>query len=111
MPEQPWKATERRVAELLGGRRRPINGRGLEADIEHSMFAVEVKRLTAHFQWLDKAFAQAEQAATIGPRKIPMVVLHYSGTQAGASAYVVLRMPGFQELMDRRIPSVGEVLT
>jgi len=28
MPDTRWKATERRIAALLGGRRVPVSGRG-----------------------------------------------------------------------------------
>ncbi len=41
MPDKRWKATERRVAALLGGRRVPVSGRGRgdAPDIAHPWFA------------------------------------------------------------------------
>ena len=99
MPEKNWKRDERRVAELLGGTRVPINGRGHQSDVQHSMFSVEVKHTERRWSLLDEAMEQAEQAARI-EGKIPMVVIHYSDTQTSRSAYVVVRMPGFQKLLE-----------
>lgn len=46
MSEKPWKRNERRIADLLGGRRVPITGRarGDVPDIDHAAFSIECKR-------------------------------------------------------------------
>lgn len=100
MAEKSWKRDERRVAELIGGRRVPINGRGQQSDVTHSMFSVEVKHTERRWGLLDDAMEQAVAASRI-EGKIPMVVIHYANTQTSQSAYVILRMPAFQELLDR----------
>ena len=40
-----WKACERKVAALLGGKRVPVSGRarGHSPDIEHERLSIEVK--------------------------------------------------------------------
>jgi len=45
MADKRWKATERRIAALLGGRRVPVSGRGRgnAPDIAHPWLALEVK--------------------------------------------------------------------
>jgi hypothetical protein len=99
MPDKAWKRDERRIADLIGGHRVPINGRGKQSDVRHSMFSVEVKHTERRWSLLDEAMEQAAEAATI-EGKIPMVVIHYSDTQTSRSAYVVFRMPGFQKLLE-----------
>lgn len=99
MPEKSWKRDERRVAELIGGERVPINGRGKQSDVRHAIFSVEVKHTERRWTLLDVAFEQAVQASKV-EGKIPMVVIHYAGTQVSGSAYVILRIPGLQKLLD-----------
>jgi hypothetical protein len=43
MTDKCWKAAERRIATLLGGKRVPVNGRGDEPDVAHPWLAIEVK--------------------------------------------------------------------
>ena len=40
-----WKASERRIAEKLGGKRVPVTGRerGSAPDVEHKLYAIEHK--------------------------------------------------------------------
>jgi len=48
-----WKAAERRVAADLGGRRIPVNGLDRDgADVETSLFSVQVKLRKALPAWL-----------------------------------------------------------
>ncbi len=91
MTERAWKRSERRVAELLGGRRVPVSGRqrGDAPDIAHPVFAVEVKTRKTLPAWLRTAMAQAV-AAQCG-EQIPVVVLHQAGDRY-ADDLVVVRM-------------------
>ena len=103
MSSGPWKATERFVAEVLGGKRVPITGRqrGDVPDIEHPRFAIEVKRRSAAYafpKWLTTAFEQAE-AANPG-HKTPIVVIeHAHGRGRLKDYYVMLRLTEFVDLV------------
>lgn len=70
-----WKVAERRIAELLGGVRIPITGRGA-LDIEHPFLAPEVKsrkRISIQlWEWLEQARKEAEG-------KLPCLILHRPG--------------------------------
>ena len=102
MSNGPWKATERFIAEVLGGKRVPITGRqrGDVPDIEHPRFAIEVKRRSSAYafpKWLTTAFEQAE-AANPGD-KIPIVVIeHAHGRGKMRDYYVMLRLQEFVDL-------------
>lgn len=63
-----WKAGERRVAELLGGQRIPVSGRGRGGtpDIEHDRLGVEVKARAAFPAWLEDALRQTELSTRDG---------------------------------------------
>lgn len=94
MPERRWKATERHVARLLGGRRVPVSGRGRgdAPDVAHPWLSVEVKDRRTLPAWLHAALAQAEASAT--PAQLPLAVLHVAG-QRHDRALVVLRLGDF----------------
>lgn len=105
MGEAGWKSDERRVAEILGGLRVPGRRGSAIADVEHQRFAVEVKRRTSRLVYLDQAFEQAVRAAALGKEadgrnRLPMVVLHYTGTQMEASAYCILRLGPFMAFLN-----------
>ena len=91
-----WKQTERRIAAILGGRRKPVSGRGLgdNPDIEHP--SLSVKARASFPAWLEDALRQAELSATDG--KTPAVVLHRDRRRY-ADALVVLRLSEFAELV------------
>ena len=76
-----WKAVERAIAKLLGGRRVPVSGRqrGDAADIEHPFFSVEVKHREGLPDWILDAMRQAKASQVDG--KLPMVVLHAKNTK------------------------------
>ena len=74
-----WKASERRIAEILGGKRVPVTGRerGSAPDVEHPVFAIEHKYgkvLSSRFQ---TAIEQA-QAAAEGTDKHPLVTFEHA---------------------------------
>ena len=71
-----WKAVERAIAHLLGGRRVPVSGRqrGDSPDIEHPFLSIEVKHRKQPPAWLLDALDQAH-ASTHGCQH-PIAVLH-----------------------------------
>ena len=89
-----WKACERKVAALLGGRRIPVSGRGRgdNPDIHHELFSIEVKSRKTIPAWLEDAMRQAEAFARDG--RLPVVVLHQDRTPY-AESLVVLRLEDF----------------
>jgi len=93
-----WKACERRVAELLGGRRVPVTGRqrGDAPDIEHDALSVEVKSRKSLPAWLLGALDQAHAACE--DHKMPVVVLHEDRTPYTESL-VVLRLNDFADYL------------
>ena len=62
MSEKAWKRSERRIAELLGGRRVPVSGRqrGATPDVEHDALSIEVKTRKSLPVWLEDALRLAE---------------------------------------------------
>lgn len=94
MTERRWKATERRIAALLGGQRVPVSGRGRgdQPDVRHPWLSIECKDRAALPAWLLDALAQAEASAS--PDQLPLAVLHAAGRRH-ADALVVLRLGAF----------------
>ena len=95
-----WKSCERRVAELLGGHRVPVSGRGrgYTPDIEHPTLSIEVKSRKKIPAWLEGALRQAETSAKNG--RLPVVVLHQDG-QRYTGSLVVLRLENFSKHLKR----------
>ena len=89
-----WKACERKVAALLGGRRIPVSGRGRgdNPDIHHELFSIEVKSRKTIPAWLEDAMRQAE--ASVKDGRLAVVVLHQDRTPY-AESLVVLRLEDF----------------
>jgi hypothetical protein len=94
MTDKRWKATERRIAALLGGRRVPVSGRGRgdQPDIAHPWLALEVKDRATLPVWLLDALPQAEASGT--PAQLPVAVLHRAGDRHD-HALIVLRLADF----------------
>jgi hypothetical protein len=94
MSEKRWKRTERRIAELLGGRRMPISGRqrGDTPDVLHDRLSIEVKSRRRLPGWLEEAMKQAEAAAKNG--QLPVAVLHQDSRRY-RDCLVVLRLKDF----------------
>jgi hypothetical protein len=103
MADKRWKATERRIAALLGGRRVPVSGRGRgdAPDIAHPWLALEIKDRAVLPAWLLDALDQAERSAT--PAQLPAAVLHRAGDRHDA-ALVVLRLSDFVAWFGADIP-------
>lgn len=110
MTDKRWKATERKIAALLGGRRVPVSGRGRgdQPDIAHPWLSLEVKDRATLPAWLLDALDQAERSAT--PAQLPVAVLHRAGDRHDA-ALMVLRLADFVAWFGtaQGVPS-GEVL-
>jgi hypothetical protein len=77
--DKVWKAAERAVARLLGGRRTPLSGAAGGADVDAGWCSVEVKSRKRLPQWLTGALIQARRAAR--PGQLAVVVLHELGRQ------------------------------
>lgn len=94
MPDKRWKAAERSVAEVLGGKRNPINGRGDEADVEHDWLAIEVKNRPLP-KWITEGHLQAIKARLAsGKDKLPVVILKPPRTNA-MDSYVLIQVSDF----------------
>lgn len=100
-----WKASERRMAALLGGVRVPVTGRerGSAPDIAHEVYAIEHKygrvmspRLVTA---VEQAEAAAEQAAREGKQLLPLVTIE--NVRAGRrdnGLFVLMRVEDFLRL-------------
>jgi hypothetical protein len=73
-----WKAVERKVAKIAGGKRTGATGRNSE-DVGHSTYSFEVKHRDRFPTWLTAAYVQAKKNAPVG--KVPLVVLHEKGSR------------------------------
>jgi hypothetical protein len=91
MSERAWKKAERRIAELVGGKREPVSGRqrGATPDIRHPTLSVEVKSRKKLPNWLEDALQQAEAASRDG--QLPVAILHETGRNY-RDALVVMRL-------------------
>jgi len=89
-----WKACERRVAELLGGRRVPVSGRaqGDCPDVAHERLSIEVKSRKRLPGWLEEALRQAEASSKEG--QTPIAIFHQDGRHY-ADCLIVLRLKDF----------------
>lgn len=96
MANKPWKRTERKVAAYYGGKRIPVTGRqrGDVPDIEHDWISFEVKHRQSVPEWILDAMRQA--IAAKGDEKLPVVVIHQSGTRHD-NDLVVLTAYDFRE--------------
>jgi hypothetical protein len=94
MTDKAWKAAERRIATLLGGKRVPVNGRSDEPDVAHPWLAVEVKHRASLPPWLLSALGQARKGATAD--QLPIAVVHQAG-QRYEDALVLVRLRDFAD--------------
>lgn len=71
-----WKQIEREIAEILGGVRVPVTGRGRGSapDVEHPLWAIEVKAGRVVSPRLRLGMRQAA-AAAVGTSKTPLLVI------------------------------------
>lgn len=99
MTDKSWKAFERRVATILGGRRNPVTGERAGADVETDRLAVQCKkgrRLPAYLrEWLDGITAWTAQHA---PDKTPVVVWQ-AWRHTDQQSLVILTLDHFEALI------------
>jgi hypothetical protein len=94
------KCAERKVAEILGGRRVPVSGRqrGDVPDVEHEGLSIEVKSRKVTTKWLEGAMEQAEAAAD--SPQLPVVVIH-EARRPYRESLVIMRLKGFARYLER----------
>ena len=100
MNRATWKASERRFAELLGGQRVPVTGRGRgeTPDIAHPVFAIEHKCGQVMSSRLVEAVQQARAAAK-QTGKLPLVTIEQSNGPGRANGrYVMMDIETFLAL-------------
>lgn len=95
MRRSSWKRAERRIAEILGGKRIPITGRR-GPDIEHPLLSIEVKARASLSAYLKDWLAQAEEGAT--GDKVAIVVVHEAG-RPHRKDLVMMRLADFVKLI------------
>lgn len=97
MNRSTWKAIERQWALWLGGVRVPVNGRqrGSAPDVEHPLYAIEVKAGKVMSERLREGMAQAV-ASSIGTGKIPLLCVSHSVQGRPTEHYVVQRLSDWQ---------------
>ena len=93
-----WKACERKIAALLGGKRVPVSGRsrGDSPDIIHERLSIEVKNRRRLPAWIEDAMKQAELCTEDG--KLPVAVFHQDGKKY-RDALVMIRLSEFASLL------------
>lgn len=97
MSDKRWKATERKIAELLGGERVPVTGRqrGSAPDIQHPFFSIEVKDRQSLPDWILDAMNQADESNP--GDKTPIVVLHQKGMKT-EDGLTIVRLGDIMEM-------------
>ncbi len=101
MADKTWKAVERKIANIFGGKRVPVSGRGRGnvPDIDHPVFAFEVKCRPNHPALLRVAMDQAEKSAENDESgKLPLVILHEWG-QKHMDDLTVMRVKDFLKIL------------
>lgn len=92
--DKNWKRFERRVAEISGGKRIPINGRK-ELDIKHPHLGIECKYRKNLPKWLFKeAWGQAVSGSN--PKQIPVVCV---GQYHSHRTFAILELNHLIELL------------
>lgn len=96
-----WKTAERRIAEILGGRRVPVSGRGRgdAPDVEHPTLSIEIKSRRRLPDWIKDALAQARASAR--KPQLSIAVLHEDGARY-KDALIVLRLEDFEKRLTCR---------
>jgi len=98
--DKSWKAFERRIARVFGGKRRGADTRderGGNTDVIHPFFAIECKLLGApSFSKMLEACRQAERNADEHQEPIAIIKRKSQGS-ADDDALVVMRLGTFKE--------------
>ena len=89
-----WKRFERKVAEISGGKRIPVNGRK-ELDVKHPHLGIECKYRKHLPKWLFKhAWGQAVSGSD--PSQIPVVCV---GQYHHSTTFAILELDHLIELL------------
>lgn len=98
MSDKTWKKAERKIAELLGGVRVPVTGRGRGdmPDVLHGILSIEVKHRDGLPEWILDAMRQAE--ASRRGDQIPVAILHQKG-MAYEDSLTIIRLSSIIELL------------
>lgn len=91
MTDTTWKAAERRISQLLGGKRLGPTGTP-QPDVVSDFLVAEVKHKKRMPQWLWDAVEQAREQRDV--QRMPIVVLHQYGQRYDHSL-VVARLDDF----------------
>jgi hypothetical protein len=95
MTEKLWKLTERKLAELLGGKRVPVHSTSeCKSDIDHPCLGIEVKERKEVPSWLSDAVQQS--VSNCQEDKLPIVILHQKG-QRHDNDFVIMRLKDYCE--------------
>lgn len=86
MTDAGWKAAERKIAQLLGGKRVGPTGTP-QPDVVSDFLVAEVKHRASMPQWLFDSVDQAREQRDI--QRMPVVVLHQKGQRYDHSLMVV----------------------
>ena len=100
-----WKASERRIAEKLGGKRVPVTGRerGSAPDVEHKLYAIDHKYGKVLSSRLQTAIEQAYAAAE-GTDKIPLITFeHRRKGNLGNLTGVLLLVDDFIKISEQKV--------
>jgi len=97
MAKSNWKKKEREWAAALGGKRVPITGRqrGDVPDIEHPLWAIELKSGKALVSSRVKTALDQAKAAAVGTDKTPLVCLDETRQGSGNIKLVVMTLDDF----------------
>ena len=96
MTDKLWKATERTIANRLGGERVGCTG-AATPDVVTDRLAVEVKTRNSLPDWLSKGLAQADTNAS--DDKVPVLILHETGTRHDMDM-CVMWLSDFEKLIE-----------
>ncbi len=78
MGNKLWKATERKIAGMLGGKRIPVNSTdGIKCDVDTGVLGIEVKERKKLPAFITKCMKQAVDNCPDG--RVPSIVLHEKG--------------------------------
>lgn len=107
MSELRWKKAERKLAALVGGRRKPVDGSRAGIDVETGLFGYQLKSradLPAWLgEWLDGIVGRSEQVGKVG-----VLVLHRPGQELRGTGVVVLRLADWADLHgEREVEALG----
>lgn len=98
MKSGTWKAWERKWGEWLGGVRVPITGRGRGSapDVQHPLWAIEVKAGAVMSPRLQLGMKQA--IAAVRGSQTPLLCISQRLSNGRYEHYVMLRLQDWQDL-------------